>query len=172
MASLGDIETLAKRFSTKRRFLGLKLQALEDDLRAVKRQHLDTLKEAAAEAGAMREQLREAVRESPELFVKPRSLVIHGVKVGFEKGKGKLEITDPARVVALIRKHHPDQADVLIQTTERPVAKALGQLTGAELKKLGVAVVDGGDQVVVRDAASEIDKLVDAMLAEFEPESA
>ena len=67
-------------------------------------------------------------------------------------------------MVARIKKHLPEQADVLIRTKEAPVKEALAQLTAAELKKIGVTIEDAGDTVVIKPVDSEVDKLVDALL--------
>jgi hypothetical protein len=69
-------------------------------------------------------------------------------------------------VVARIKKHLPEQADVLIKLKETPVKDALAQLSAAELKKLGVTVSEAGDQVVVKPVDSEVDKMVDALMKE------
>ena len=89
---------------------------------------------------------------------------MYGVKVGFEKGKGRIEWDDDDTVVRLIEKHFPEQADILIKTKKKPAKKALAQLSVAELKKLGVTVEETGDQVVIKSTDSEIDKLVTALL--------
>lgn len=102
------------------------------------------------------------------MFDTPRTVVFYGIKVGLQKGKGAIEWDDDAQVVKLIEKHFPEQADVLIKTTKKPVKKALAQLTVAELKKLGIVVEETGDQVVIKSTDSEIDKLVNALLKEDE----
>ena len=71
---------------------------------------------------------------------------------------------DADAVVARIKKHLPDQVDVLIQSKDVPVKSALAQLTAVELKKLGVSVTDAEDQIVIKTADSEIDKTVEALL--------
>ena len=82
------------------------------------------------------------------------------------KGKGKICIDDPAMAIKLIRKHFPEQADVLIKTEEKPVAKAIGQLTVPELKRIGGTVEEAGDQVVIKPTDSEVDKLISALIAD------
>ena len=42
--------------------------------------------------------LRAALAASPELFVKPRTQIFHGIKVGFVKGKGKPVAPSPKEV--------------------------------------------------------------------------
>ncbi len=110
--------------------------------------------------------LRTLIGKAPELFVKPKSMTINGIKLGYQKGKGKIEWEDPDQVVRLIKKHFPEQADVLITTTEKPIKDALNGLTAAELKKLGISVVEGGEAIFIKPTDSAVDKLVDALLKE------
>lgn len=135
-----------------------------------KRRRLPGIRSAVASVAEADAQLMAQLQAAPELFVSPRSMVLHGMKVGFKKGTGKIEIADEAAVVRLVRKHFPEQFDVLVKTTEKPVKKALGALTVAELKKLGVQVEDTGDVVFVADATSSVDKLVAALLKGVEDE--
>ncbi|HNW37160.1 MAG TPA: hypothetical protein PKM25_19620, partial [Candidatus Ozemobacteraceae bacterium] len=74
-------------------------------------------------------------------------------------------------VVKLIRKHFPEQVDVLVKITEKPVQSALNQLTVGDLKKLGVSVSEGGDEALIKPTDTDIDKLV-AKLLEDEPQAA
>jgi hypothetical protein len=90
--------------------------------------------------------------------------VLSGVKLGYQKAKGTLDYDDAEAVCARIRKHLPEQADVLIATRETPVKTALAQLPAADLKRIGVTLSDAGDQIVVKPVDSEVDKMVDALL--------
>lgn len=163
-----DITRLTEEFSAARTKLGSRVQALEDELAAVKKRHLPAIKKAVETAAEKQLELRHALGVAPELFVRPRTIIINGIKIGYEKGKGKIEIPkeEEARVVALIEKHFPDRADILIITSKKPAKKALAQLSGAELKKLGITVEDTGDHIIIKATDSEVDKLVDALLKE------
>jgi hypothetical protein len=86
--------------------------------------------------------------------------------LGYQKGKGKIDWEDPDQVVRLIKKHFPEQADVLIATSEKPVKEALNGLSAAELKKIGVSVVEGGEVIFIKPTDSAVDKMVDALLKE------
>lgn len=164
MATMVEIETAAKRFAEARGALAARCAALQAELNAVRAKHLEPLKKAVAEAKQRHAEAANLVATSPELFKRPRSVIFHGVKLGFEKAKGKLAIADPARTVALIKKFFKDKADVLIKTEEKPVKKALEKLPAADLKKLAIEVAADGDVVFVKDTAAEVDKLVEAFL--------
>lgn len=164
--NLGDIEKLTKAFSEARQQLADRVRSLEDELQAIKRRRMPGIKNAVNAVMAQQSGLKAAVEGSTALFIKPKTIILHGVKVGFQKAKGKISWADDAQVVKLIKKHLPDQADVLIKTTEKPLKDALINLPAADLKKIGVTVEETGDQVIIKATDSEIDKFVDNLLKE------
>ncbi len=166
MATLNDMDRLAKNYADWRAKLCAQVTELELEIEQARRTHLPEIKRIVAGAAGAKAHLAAAVEETPEQFVKPRTVVMHGIKVGFQKGKGKIEFDDPEKVVKLIRKHYPEQFDLLVKTTEKPVKKALGALTAEDLKKLGITVESTGDVVIIEAADSEVDKLVAALLKE------
>lgn len=168
MTTLAEIEQHTRRYADARAVLAARVQALQDDIEQAKRRKLPGIKKAVAAAAEARDRLQAAIEESPELFQRPRTLVIAGIRVGYTKGAGRLRFDDPARVVALIRRHYPEQAEALIKVTETPIRKALGNLSVAELKRIGVTVEETGDAVVIKPTDSEVDKLVNALLADAE----
>lgn len=163
---LAHIEQLVEDFAKKRGYLVTRLDRLNDELLAVKRRRIDAIRAAAAKATESRDALKAAVEEHADLFTKPKTRTLHGIKVGFRKLIGTLSWDDGDKVVALIKKHFPEKTDLLIRKTETPVKDALGQLAAVDLKKLGVAVGEDTDEVVIKAAGSDIDKVVDALLAE------
>jgi hypothetical protein len=110
------------------------------------------------------QELHLAIKDHPEEFVKPRTRLLHGIKFGYQKRKGEIAWEDEAKVVALIRKHFPEQEEILIKIVETPVKKALGQLAAADLKKLGVSVENDTDEVIIKATDSDIDQIVEAIL--------
>lgn len=164
MATLIDIEPAAKAYADARAKVAEIVTQLNDGIDALKRNHMPALKRAIARAAEKHEQLKTLIDANPALFVKPRTVIYHGVKVGFKKGAGGISFDDADQVVRLIKKHFPEQADVLVITTEKPSKEALGQLTVAELKKIGCNSVEAGDQVVIKPTDSDTDKLVNALI--------
>jgi len=162
--TLLEIELLAKAYADRRALLADRLTALDRDLAAVKKKHMRELKRHVALTAETELMLREAIMETPELFDKPKTRIVHGIKVGFRKGKGKIEWEDDAQLVALIKKKFPDFVDDLIITTEKPSATGLEDLDAAELRKLGVTVEEAGEQVVVKPVETDIEKLVKLLL--------
>lgn len=164
MPSLAEIEALTKRFADGREDLSGRVRALEEELQQVKKRHLAGIKRSVATVAERQHALKNALEDGKELFVKPKTIIIHGVRVGVTKGKGKIEWEDDATVVKLIKKHFADQAEILIKTKETPIRKALEAMSAAELKKIGVTVEETGDIAFIKCTDSEVDKFVNALL--------
>lgn len=161
-------ESLTQNYRKRYDVLAERVEALDDEVRQLKRRRLPGIKSAVQSASQARAELAAHIEAHPELFEKPRTFVVAGIRVGVKKGSGRIEFDDKARVCKLIQKHFPEQAETLIKITEAPVKKALGTLTSAQLKKIGCQVVDTGDEVVINPVDSNVDKLVNALLAEAE----
>jgi hypothetical protein len=163
-----EIEKLAKDFSEARIALKGKVDTLEDEIRSLKRRYLPGIKIAIEKAANCHMRLFDGIGEAPELFVKPKTVIFHGIKFGYQKGKGEIIYEDEAQVIKLIKKHFPDQVEELIKCKETPFKPALGRLSVADLKKIGVTVIDTGDEIYIKPTDSEIDKLINALLADEE----
>ena len=166
MTTLSEIESRAKFYADARENLAEIVANLNAGIEALKRKSMPEIKRAINRASTHHDQLRALIEKAPELFVKPKTKTFSGIKVGYAKGKGKIQWQDPDQVVRLIKKHFHDQADVLIAVTEKPVKDALNQLPAADLKKLGISVVEGGEAIFIKPTDSAVDKLVDALLEE------
>jgi len=105
------------------------------------------------------------VEAAPHLFESPRTRAIDGINIGFRKMPGRVE-GDEAAAVARIRKHFPEQAAALIRTRDSINRVALKNLDGKQLAKIGLVIAEVDDEVVVAAASSDLDRLVDALLAE------
>lgn len=166
MTPLMKIDEMAKELAAARALLSERLTGLDDEVRQARNRRLPGIRAALARAKAAQADLRSLVDANRGEFGKPRTRVLHGIKVGLQKAKGVVKFLDAAKVVELIKKHFEEQADVLIKTKETPVKAALQQLTAADLKKLGVTVEDTGDEIVIAPVDSDLDKLIDALLDE------
>lgn len=164
--TMQEIEDLTKDFADARDALLKEMEMLETAIKRLRDSRMQEIRRLVGEARNAHALLDAAVVDSKSLFTRPKTRVMHGVKVGFQKQPGQVLFADADQVVKLIRKHFADQADTLIKVTETPVKKALSQLTAAELKKIGVTVQETGDRVVIKPADSDIGKIVDALLAD------
>lgn len=164
MATMQEIETKAKAHALAREKLSEVVTSLQDGIDALKRSHMARLKAAVNKAADTSDELLALVKESRELFTKPKSVTLHGIRIGYQKEKGKIEFDDPDHVIKLIRKHFPKLAKTLIATTEKPSKDALNNLSAEQLKKIGVTVTSDTDVVFIRPADSDVDKMVNALL--------
>lgn len=162
--TLADIEKATKAYSESRGGLSNCIATLNEEIDALKKQHMPLIKRALNRTAEKHLALDAMLKASPELFVKPRSVIFHGIKVGYAKGKGGIGFDSAEAVIKLIEKHFPDQADVLIKTKKTPIKKALANLEVGQLKKLGCTVLDTGDVAFITAVDSEVEKLVDALL--------
>lgn len=164
--TLLDIDTLAKAYADRRALLADRLTELDRDLAAVKRKHMKELKRHVALTSETALDLHNAIDGSRDLFVKPKTQILHGIKVGLRKGVGGLDWEDDEDVVAKIEKQFkdPDEAARYLIIKKKPSAEALEDLDGVTLKKFGIVVVETGEQVVVKAVESDVEKLVKALL--------
>jgi hypothetical protein len=166
MTDLSDIDRNARLYADARADLGAVAADLTGSIEALKRERLPGIKRAVSRAAERHDALKNALEDAPDLFVKPRTLTLHGIRVGFTKQKGKIEWDDADAVVRAIQRHFPDQADALIRWTAKPLREALNQLDIRDLKKIGCRVTDTGDALLIKPVDSSVDKLVDRLLEE------
>lgn len=163
---LHNIEFRARQLADARSILGSRVQNLQAEIDRLRRRHLDGIITAAAKVKEYENALRQDVEQHPELFEKPRTVVLHGFKIGYQKGKGKLTYVDAAKVCELIRTKLPNEADSLIKVTEAPITAALLNLDAGTLKKLGCTIEDTGDQIVIKAIDGDVEKLLKRFLDE------
>ncbi len=160
---MAEIERLARAYADAREALDEVVEAVRDEQRAAARARLRSIRGRAARLAAAREALAAAIDASRELFVRPRTRALHGVKCGLRKSPGRIE-GDAAGAVARIEARLPEQAARLVRTRKDLNKAALATLPAQELAALGVAVVDVEDKVVVQAAGGDLERLVDALL--------
>ncbi|BFU90125.1 MAG: hypothetical protein NTAFB01_13120 [Nitrospira sp.] len=167
------IETLCADFGKRREALHERLSTLEAELQTVKRRHLKEIKRCTTQAAESESALRAAIEDGPELFDKPKTHIFHGIKVGYRKGSGGLDWEDDEDLVRKIEKLFPDddEAAQYLIIKKKPSAEALEDLDAATLKRLGVLVVDTGEQVVIKPVETAIEKLVKALLKDAREEA-
>lgn len=172
MNTMQGIEALTRHYAAARKALLLTVDELNERLDKTRSRYIEDIRLGLEDVVKKQEALKRAIEASPELFKKPKTAVFHDIKVGFQKGKGKISWEDDDLLVKRIHRLIPDQAGVVLKTEEVPVKKALEQLDAKVLKKLGITVEDAGDQVVIRPVDSEAEKEIKAMLREMEAKEA
>ena len=164
------IEDACRSARLARDLLATRAQALQDEISDAQKRKLAGIRSAVAAVAEADAKVLAALQAAPQLFVKPRSVVFHGLQVGYTKGKGTIEIGDAAQTVKLIRKHFLESFDTLVKTTEKPIKAAIKNLSVGDLQKLGIKVQGTGDVVFLTDATDGVDKLVKALLKGAESE--
>lgn len=120
------------------------------------RQTLDRYAAAEVEAHAALQALVEA---APQLFVKPRSLVVDGVRAGYRKEEDKLDWGDDDAVIGRIETLRPDLAPLLIRTQKSLILDALPGLDDETRRAVGIRTVVGADRVVITIGDNDVEKL-------------
>lgn len=163
--TLLTLDPLAKAYATKREDLASMVTLLNAQIEALKNAALPDIKKAVAKAAEKESDLTNAIDGARHLFIKPRTVVMHGIKFGLRKGSGGIDWEDDAKVVSLIEKLFPKaQAELLIKTTKKPIAKALADLDVSDLKRIGCTIESTGDVIVINPVDSAVDKIVTALL--------
>jgi hypothetical protein len=164
-----QIETLAYAFSRAHARLGGEVRQLQEAIAELQRAYLPDIKAALQDLAQTKTVLQLAIEAHPELFERPRTTVLHDVKVGYAKQKGKVVIDDEAKTLERIRAQLPaEQAELLIRVRESVDRHAVADLTAADLKRLDIRIEASGDAVVIRPVDGEVDKVVDALLRDLE----
>jgi len=172
MSDLKLIESRTLAYAAARGNLTDAVVELNKELDAVKRKHMPAIKRYLSVAARHHADLKNAIDDNRHCFEKPRSVVITGIRVGMQKSKGLITWDNDDQVVKLIRKHCPDEFDLLVKTTETPVKAALAQKSAADLKRIGVTVSGAGDEVLIKPVDGAVDKLVAALMKDATEEGA
>ncbi|NKB37892.1 MAG: hypothetical protein GKR93_12120 [Gammaproteobacteria bacterium] len=166
--SIHSLDMLACHYSECRQDLADVVAVMHEEQKATRRKHLKKIQAALSEAANSKLILKEAINANRQLFEKPKTQVLHGIKCGFRKKKGKLEWDDDDKVCERIKKNYHDEVGALVKTKTKPVRTGLEKLSANELKKLGVRVVGAGDVLVCDEVATEIDELIDMVMHDDE----
>ncbi|MDF0377666.1 host-nuclease inhibitor Gam family protein [Methylophilus sp. YYY-1] len=164
------IESAAKDYSKERSVLAELVTTLDNEILRLQRKAIPAIKKAVSSTKDAEAKLEALLVNNANLFKKPRTWTIHGIKFGFAKQKGKIVVSDEENTITLIRKHLASKADVLIVKHETVSKEALANITVEELKKIGCKVVADTDAVTIKATDSNVDKLVTALLKNDEPD--
>lgn len=166
MPTITDIEQKTRDYAMALGYLEDAQRELAWLIRRLIRRRMPRIHRATEQLAALETEIHDLLRQAPDLFTRPRTLTIAGIRVGYTKGKGTIEWDDPDTVIRLIRRHFADDlADALIKRTEAPIKKALAALPAADLKRIGCRIASTGDTTIVHPVDSDTDKLVEALIA-------
>jgi len=167
---LERIEKATNKYANGRDMLAHAVNDMQIELLAVQNKHLKEIKLWARKTKTAEATLEALVKDNPDLFTRPKTLIISGIKVGYKKDKDQRSAKNIDKTIKLIRKHMPDQEEVLIKVEESLIKNAIGNLDAEQLKLLGIKFIPGKDQIIIKPTDSEVDKLVAALLKETKKE--
>jgi len=170
--TLESLGAPARRYADAHGRLGELVQAMNDDLREVDRRHMPAIRRAIERAAADEAGLRALVESAPELFERPKTVVLHGIRIGFKKGVGRIEFDSADAVVSRIDRKLPELVDQLVRVERMPIKAALMLLSVQQLRAIGCTVEEAGERVVVRAEDSTVDKLVAALVRDARAQAA
>jgi hypothetical protein len=159
-----QIDLLARQYADAQTDLDTRTSELKRVIEAATRAAWPDLRKATTRAAERYDALLAAVADAEGSFGKPKTRLFHGVRVGYRKEHDSIQVLNPANTCELIKKHLPEQVEVLIATDERPVMDALDQLTDDVLKRIGCKRVPGTDAPFAKLADTDLDKVVQALL--------
>jgi len=166
MTNLTEIEALAGDYAKSSKELAGLVVKFQDQVEKLKREFLEKVRPVAEKTAQDRALLSAAIQQNPDFFIKPRTYVLHGIKLGLQKQKGELEIADEATTIRLIRKLFPDEAEALIQIRESVIKSALNNLPAGELRKIGVTIGHDTDAVLIKSTVGDVEKFVHKLIAD------
>ena len=162
--SVKELEPLCSAYDVECVELEIKIAQLEADLEIVKQNHLPGLKRQAATLASREADLFSAIENAPDLFLKPKTLIIAGTKIGFANSIGAVEFEDEDFVVSQVRKLLPERFETLVKTKYTPRKDSLRELDEKILGKLGCKVTGAGPVVVVKRVSGDVEKLINKLI--------
>lgn len=123
---------------------------------------------AAAEEAEANAELQRLIDAAPQLFYRPRSITVDGVKCGYRKDQDGIEYDDEAAVIARIRAlpELAEMAPVLIRTEEHLNREAIDMIDPLQRRRAGIRSVTGADQSFIAFSDTDVEKLVKAIMAD------
>lgn len=159
-----DIEIAAIELAAARKRIAEAVGALNAELEAARARHHASVRAAALAGADAFDRLASRIQSRPDLFENPRTVVVDGIKLGMQKGKGAIAFDDEDKAMARIRRQLPDQAENLIGCRFFIVKSAVALLSAADLKRIGGQIVGAEDQVLIKPLDTETDRLIAAAI--------
>ncbi len=165
--ALAPIENRTKGYADAHKALSETVADMNNQIDDIKRKNMKLLKKQVADAAQKHHDLQTEIEPNQQHFTAPRSITFYGIKVGMQKKKGTISYKSPEQVIKLMRKIFSEkECDLLIKTEEKPIKTAIDKLAVADLKKIGCTVTADTDQVLIKPADSNVDKVVAALIKE------
>jgi hypothetical protein len=166
MKSLSEIEAQTKKFAEANNQLASVIDEMETEINRIKKDYLKRLQPLADAVSIEKALLKVMIDESRLIFVKPKTYVFHGVKVGLQNSKGTIKVIDETKTIELIKKNMPDIAENMVKTSESLIKESLKLLSVSELVKINCHKTKSIEQVLIKSNRDEVEKFIDAMIKE------
>ncbi len=163
--TMSRIEAQVRVYADAREKLEGRLREFNARVEAVTREAMPELKEMARRVAERHMRLDAALKAAPQLFQRPRTVVFHGMKVGYRRQEGRLEYDDADEVVERVRRLLPNP-DPYLHCVTLPDRTALSGLPTEELARLGCRWVEGGDVVLIKPLAGQLDRQIQMLFKE------
>jgi phage host-nuclease inhibitor protein Gam len=161
-SAMSRIDKHARSYTELRGKIAAIIDELNENIDLLTQEKMPLINELVANAAAQHAELEAAITAAPQLFQKPRTMTLHGLKCGFRKSEGRIEFDDPDTVVKRIHQMF-DAPEPFLRIVTQPNKQALSTLPDIDLKRLGCRVVDPADVVVIKSADNDIEKKVNAL---------
>ena len=161
---LNQFDRAARAYSEARAAADDIVAPLNAALDALKRDHVPALRLAIGRATECLDVPKRLIAEHPEIFVKPKTQVLHGLRIGFMKERDVVVVHNEDATIEMIEAALPDKAAVLIGTEKALRKTALATLTDDELVMIGAARKPGDDVPFIAPVDSEVEKFVSKMV--------
>lgn len=172
MPEITEIRAAAKRLAEAHRESLTRTTALQSMLNEaitpIYEAHLGGIDEAAAEEAEAQAELQQLVDAAPQLFMKPRSFTVDGVKCGYRKSPDSLDWDDEASVIARIRAlpSLTELAPILISTKEVLNKAALEEIDGNDRRRAAIRLIPGIDEAFISFTDSDVEKMVKGLMSD------
>lgn len=159
-----DLEKKTEQYAKTRETLLVHKRAYDAAVTRLQKTFLSKLRRSAAALKQHHDELETLIEANAAEFVKPKTQVVHGIKIGYQKQKGTIVIDDQDATLKRMEKVFGLDLDLYTRTKVSIDKKALEKCDGSTLKKLGVELQADTDKVVIRPIDDEIDKLITVLL--------
>jgi hypothetical protein len=169
LVTLEDIRAAAQRLANAHNDTAFTAALLNAEIKAAIAPILERYKAtidgyAVAEAEA-RARLDALLMDAPQLFKKPRSLSVDGVRCGYMKAADTFDWDDDEAVIARIKALFPELAPLLIRQKESLIIDAVPGLEQKQRVALGIRTITGVDAHFITIGDNDAEKLTRIVIA-------
>jgi hypothetical protein len=167
--TMAEIEAAAYQHRVRLDAASALVADVASEMAAVRVRYHDAITEHAALLAESHAAVVRLVDGGRHLFRKPKSVVVHGLKIGLRQVGGAWDWPTPADLVRLVRERlAPSRAAALIQVTE---AVQISTLTPADRVRLGVERGQARDVPLVGEVERDTARALLALLAASEQDT-